>query len=141
MIDGSDEQSRRNCITLSLVLLFRTLSKRGFSSSLLDPTVWHSCILLFLASLRARQNKSKCSREPTELPVQPGMEQSQDEPVVKKRESLLVTYRPESILAWITALCISNGLDPQVDQSRLGWVRDIYSGLKYLSECSCSLAA
>ena len=101
----------------------------------------HFSTTLLLASLRAGQKRSKCSSEPTSWPVQPGMEQIPALLFVQCRESLSVTYLPDNILAWITALWISYGFVPHVNQIGWGAVKDINSGLKYLREFSLKLVA
>ena len=110
-------------------------------SSLSNATDWHRLIIFFLVSLRAGQKRSRCSREPISWPVQVGIEQIPALLFVQCLESLSVIYRPDSILAWITAFWISKGLDPHVDQSGCGLVKDMNSALKYFREFSLKLAA
>ena len=92
---------------------------------------------LFLVFSRDGQNKSKCSRVPSTCDgTQAGRRQKPDLFSVQCLCSLSVKYLPESILAAVTALWHSNGLEPHEDQIGWGLVRDINVGLKYGMEVS-----
>ena len=71
---------------------------------------------LFLVFSRDGQNKSKCSRVPSKCDgKQAGRRQEPDLFSVQCLCSLSVKYLPESILAAVTALWHSKGLEPQED--------------------------
>ena len=74
-----------------------------------DAKIFH---IRSLVSVRAEQVSSKCWISPGTLSRQMPHDPSLS---VKCRKSWSVLYRPDNILAWITALEISYEFDPQVD--------------------------
>ena len=85
-------------------------------------------------ALRDEQQSIMCSSEPSDPGIQRGRRHNPALFWVQCLWSLSVRYLPESILAVMTALWHSNGLEPQEDQIGCGRFKDMNWGLKYGAE-------
>ena len=110
------------------------------SVGLLTMKLLHILIMLALDSARAGQQRSMWWRLPT-WSEQPGsLQRPSGLSLTQCLERRLVLYRPDIILAVITAFLTSNGL-PAYNQCGWGCERDMKLGLKYSKEGSISASA